>query len=158
MLHAGEGHDLSATNHVSTNAQASGSNAPAKMPAGEGLRAVNTNSASAGNPLQLWLDLPTNADRSARADLTATNLCPQPDMDNFMGKSSPWITTATFAMGFFHTKGNDGPDTFAGCDRKKEDGTFQAVGIDLERAIDPGESGLSIGIGVSVGRTSLHVP
>jgi hypothetical protein len=136
-LCAGDGGGLCATNGIAT------TNSFAA--------AVSTN-----DVLQLWIDVPTNTPRSllsADSGMTVTNGQPAPDCAGRMATSSTWRTTVTIETGFFHEKHGG----FLGYGRRCEDGWYQRVGVGLERALDR-DSGLSVGVGAGVGRTSFLGP
>ena len=117
---------------------------------------VSTVSAST-NVLWLWIDAPTNATRTnlfGLSEITATNCWLPPGKANILSTSSTWRTTATVETGFFRAEGPGWP----GYNRRCEDGWFQEVGVEMDRAIDHGESGVSVGVGVSVGRAAFRGP
>ncbi|MEI6212068.1 MAG: hypothetical protein WCR06_10640 [bacterium] len=119
--------------------------------------ASHTNHISA-SALPLWIDVPTNATRSdilRHTDLTSTNHGWSTDAGSALATSSTWRTTATIGTGFFHARNGGGPDC-PGERHRSVDGWFQEVGVGMERTLDPADSGLSVGFGVSVGWLRLH--
>ena len=133
--------------------------AAAALRAGDGPAVGATNNA-ATNVLWLWIDAPTNVARSdlfARTDLTTTNRWQPPGMCNIISTSSAWRTTATLEMGFFHVGRVGGPDC-PGSGRRSEDGWMQELSVGMERDLDHGDSAISVGVGVSVGRATTRFP
>lgn len=112
------------------------------------------------NTLCLWIGVSTNAARGDvldRAGLTSTNRWLPPGVYDTMSTSSAWRTTAILETGFFHV-GRFGGAGCPGYGRRSEDGWYQDVGIGMERDIDHGDSGISLGIGISVGRATTRLP
>jgi hypothetical protein len=99
------------------------------------------------------MDIPTNAARTdlwARSGLARTNYCPH--AENLFATSAAWRTTTTIESGFFRTRPCD---AWEDGHRHELHGWYQGVGMEAEREIIPG-SGVSVGLGVSVGRATLH--
>ena len=110
------------------------------------------------NALWLWRDELIDVTRTnllAYSDRSATNLWLPPGRDGLLATASTWRTTATLGVGFFQADRVGAPIGFGdGC--RNVDGWFQEVGV--ERAMDHGNSGVLIGVGVGMGRATTRFP
>jgi len=159
VLRAGEGMAVAPTNNSTTNATNILRDPPVLPRARQDRNQIVTNNAS-NNPLWLWLDVPTNATRTdllMHTAISGTNFDVTSAGSYAMVTTSPWRATAILEMGSFHEKCDADP-ACPGSGHRSLDGWFQGIGIGAERDWGPENADFSVGLGLSVGRMTIHTP